>query len=122
MLRDGNIVGATSPATGRIGECLTRQGAVTKEQLATALEKQKEQARPLGSILVELKFVEQRKVQDAVRELLEWGHGQFQFDAHTEVESEIIMDVRDVLMDLLGGGGEEEGDQDGGQDVDFVEP
>jgi type IV pilus assembly protein PilB len=50
----------------RIGEILIDQGLITQDQLQQALEEQKKTGKLLGKCLVELKFVSEDKVVDAL--------------------------------------------------------
>ncbi|MCL4693174.1 MAG: hypothetical protein KJ060_11775, partial [Candidatus Hydrogenedentes bacterium] len=49
-----------SPAsTGRLGEMLVREGAISAGQLQEALAKQRESGKFLGQVLVEMNFITQ---------------------------------------------------------------
>jgi hypothetical protein len=59
--------GASAPARPRLGEMLVAQGEITREQLATALERQKTSGRRLGEELVKAGFVKRSVVNRALR-------------------------------------------------------
>jgi type IV pilus assembly protein PilB len=54
-----------------LGEVLIRQGKITKEQLAKALEIQKKEHRALGPVLLDLELVKEDQLQEAMSILLD---------------------------------------------------
>lgn len=52
----------------RLGELLLNQGAITKDQLRIALQELKSSNKPLGSVLIDLGFVTDALVRDALSE------------------------------------------------------
>ncbi|HLC41471.1 MAG TPA: GspE/PulE family protein, partial [Methylomirabilota bacterium] len=54
-----------------LGEVLIRQGKITREQLAKALEIQKKEHRALGPVLLDLELVKEDQLQEAMSILLD---------------------------------------------------
>ena len=116
-LHQGRITGAASPATPNMGDLLLETGAVTGEQLTSAVQNQQDNCpdRLLGAILVEMGIVERAKLEEALvkqvkgalMEMVEWLTGRFAFEPdkrsqeETAAEIELELDTRSVLLDVL---------------------
>ena len=97
ILRGGRVVAAITDQTPRLGEILTEAGAITERELdgVLAIQKRKRVRQPLGMILVQLGVLESDRLEThlqdlrirAVREILAWESGTYDFT--TEEESDI---------------------------------
>src|SRR5947199_2026650 len=94
---DGNVVGAdslTHRLENRLGTVLMKSGMLTNEQLARALEIQKETLQRLGFILTHygiisadaLKQALQLQILQIVYRLFRWKDGDYQFSQETTIE------------------------------------
>ena len=63
----------------RLGQILLARGLLDGEQLARALERQRDEQRPLGELLVSLGLVSSAAVSDALAEQKGWGGGNLGF-------------------------------------------
>jgi hypothetical protein len=63
----------------RLGQILLARGLLDGEQLARALERQRNEQRPLGELLVSLGLVSSAAVSDALAEQKGWGGGNLGF-------------------------------------------
>ncbi|MEM8883233.1 MAG: DUF4388 domain-containing protein [Planctomycetota bacterium] len=90
MFYRGNILWARRSDGKRLGEVLEERGAITSEQLASALavQKRKKKRQPFATILVELGLVDRQVVStelgvqalDVMREIFAWGSGEYTFE------------------------------------------
>jgi hypothetical protein len=94
---DGKVVGADSLSRrmeNRLGTVLTKSGLLTQEQLARALEIQKETLQRLGFILTHygiispdsLKQAIQLQILQIVYRLFRWKDGDYHFSQETTIE------------------------------------
>ena len=94
---DGKVVGADSLSRrmeNRLGTVLTKSGMLTQEQLARALEIQKETLQRLGFILTHygiispdsLKQAIQLQILQIVYRLFRWKDGDYHFSQETTIE------------------------------------
>lgn len=110
VFRNGNIVyAASSAARQTLGNLLLLQGLVSEEKLSNALDRQhaaREEQR-LGSILVEMKAIDeetlaevvQQQTERVVTEFLAWESGYFKLDKlELEDFGEVEVDAREFLM------------------------
>lgn len=103
----GRVTHAAVEGQERIGEMLIRQGHLTEEQLATALETQTNhrRPRPLGTIITSLGYADTATVGRLLREqmkfaffeMMRWTEGTARLDVDIEV---VLASVRlDVSLD-----------------------
>lgn len=94
---EGTVVGAESlnkRIEDRLGHVLVKTGRITKEELAKALEIQKETLQRLGYILVAEKFVDPQslraalsiQMQQTIFRLFRWKDGDYNFEPRDSVE------------------------------------
>ena len=94
---EGTVVGAESlnkRIEDRLGHVLVKTGRITKEELAKALEVQKETLQRLGYILVAEKFVDSQslraalsiQMQQTIFRLFRWKDGDYNFEPRDSVE------------------------------------
>jgi len=125
VFKDGYIVSANHLDNSvRIGEILVRQGSVTEEGLARALEVQKNAGRdrkPLIVTMLDLGMVDEKKayaglqalIEMTIVEILTWRKGSFRLEAKLgktsddykfypeNINRELNIDTQGVLMDAL---------------------
>jgi len=110
VFRNGNIVyAASSSARQTLGNLLLLDELVSEDQLSDALDKQhaaRDEQR-LGSILIEMKAIDEEILADVVRrqtervitEFVGWGKGYFKLDKlELEDFGEIEVDANEFLM------------------------
>lgn len=94
---EGSVVGADSlhkRLEDRLGHVLVKSGRISKEELAKALEIQKQTLQRLGYILVSEGYVDQRslkaalavQMQQTIYRLFRWKDGEYNFEPHDSVE------------------------------------
>lgn len=94
---DGKVVGADSEShrlETRLGHVLMKSGMLTQEQLARALEIQKETLQRLGFILTHYQIISadslkkalQLQIMQIVYRLFRWKDGDYQFSQETTIE------------------------------------
>ena len=94
---DGKVVGADSldrPIGNRLGTVLTKSGLLTQEQLAKALEIQKETLQRLGFILTHYQIISpdslkqaiQLQIMQIVYRLFRWKDAEYHFSQETTIE------------------------------------
>ena len=94
---DGKVVGADSAShrlETRLGHVLIKSGMLTQEQLARALEIQKETLQRLGFILTHYQIIStdslkqalQLQILQIVYRLFRWKDGDYQFSQETTIE------------------------------------
>ncbi|HSN67665.1 MAG TPA: DUF4388 domain-containing protein, partial [Thermoanaerobaculia bacterium] len=94
---DGKVVGADSlnrKLENRLGTVLVKTGYLTPEQLAQALEIQKETLQRLGFILTHHQIISQEELRDALQlqnmqiiyRLFRWKDGEYHFSQETVIE------------------------------------
>jgi len=97
LFLDGKIVYADSEnkrIEDRLGTVLVNRRLITKEQLAEALEKQKQTLRRLGHILVNDGYMSREKMQEALYlqvsqilyRLFRWSDGQYKFSQEETID------------------------------------
>jgi len=116
QLKEGFIVGAASPGSTNMGDLLMDGGVLTREQVQSAVERQKTDSpdQLLGAILLEMGLVQrpqlqgalEQQVRRALREMVEWASGRFAFEPDRNGSEnpggiEIHLDTRGVLLDVL---------------------
>jgi hypothetical protein len=113
FFRDGLIHYAFSvPQSLPLGERLVNAGAITPAQLKQALaeQKKKPEAGRIGTILLELGFIDREgleavvreQIQDAAFNFFSWPDGEFEFTADEVVTDQDIlveMNVENVIME-----------------------
>jgi hypothetical protein len=113
FFRDGLIHYAFSvPQSLPLGERLVNSGRLTPAQLKKALAEQKKspEAGRIGSILLELGFIDREALESVVREQIQdaafnffsWTEGEFEFTADEVVTDQDIlveMNVENVIME-----------------------
>lgn len=86
----------------RIGDLLVRDGLLTAEQLAAALEMQSSQPdKRLGEMLVTQDFISQKdlslyiriQIEEAIYHLFTWTRGNFFFEADERPEADILVSI-----------------------------
>ena len=110
----GRITGAASPRTKGLKEYLIAMGVITKETLKGVDQNTAGEHALIGGILVkmgvatiaQIKLALRDQVQDAVKELVSWGAGQFAFDPESPVEFsvndvQIDFDPQEVLLNIF---------------------
>ena len=110
VFRNGNIVyAASSAARQTLGNLLLLEGLVSEDNLSDALDRQhaaKKEQR-LGSILIEMKAIDEETLADVVRqqtervvtEFIGWESGYFKLDKlELEDFGEVEVDAREFLM------------------------
>ncbi|HEY0710895.1 MAG TPA: DUF4388 domain-containing protein [Polyangia bacterium] len=116
MLRlcNGALTSASAPRVKRLGDVLVDSHVITRAQLESALEHQREDPHEnmesLGEVLLREKYIDQarltvairRQVMAALEEMLKWHEGAFSF--HPALAGElppIAMDLQEVMMKLM---------------------
>ena len=115
-LRYGRLTGAAAPNTPGLHDYLMAFGVTTREQLNVLPGISAEDwTRPqIGVLLLRAKVVTsdqvklalQDQIRDAMREMLQWGEGQFAFDPEVVTESstcdvDIELDSQAMLLDIF---------------------
>lgn len=113
-LSEGQLTGASAPATPRLGQLLVQQGAIDERLLREIVEQQRlteklqEEPALLGMLLVKKKLVGLERLNEAMTEqllsalaeLMEWKTGQFAFHASsTPAPSSLSFDIQPLLME-----------------------
>ena len=110
VCRGGKIIYAASDSVrDTLGNILVSQELISEAELLTALEAQHESpdAKRLGSLLVEMGYVDREKLEHAIREQIEkvvaeflaWKTGFFRFELMEVPETEEIeVDAKDFLL------------------------
>ncbi len=94
---EGNVVGADSlhkRLEDRLGHVLVKSGRISKEELAKALDIQKQTLQRLGYILVSEGYVDPHslkaalavQMQQTIYRLFRWKDGEYNFEPHDAVE------------------------------------
>ncbi len=94
---EGGVVGADSlhkRLEDRLGHVLVKSGRISKEELAKALDIQKQTLQRLGYILVSEGYVDQQslraalavQMQQTIYRLFRWKDGEYNFEPHDSVE------------------------------------
>jgi len=111
---EGSVVGAESlnkRIEDRLGHVLVKTGRITKEELAKALEIQKQTLQRLGYILVAENFIDAEslrtalatQMQQTIYRLFRWKDGDYNFEARDQVEYDrenvIPMSAESILME-----------------------
>ena len=111
VCRGGKIIYAASDSVrDTLGNILVSQNLLTEADLLAALEAQHEssEAKRLGTILVEMGFLDREKLEEVIRdqfnkvigEFLAWKTGFFRFDLIEIPESEEVeVDAKDFLLE-----------------------
>jgi hypothetical protein len=123
VLRQGRVVFASSDAVSRFGHSLVEQGIITKDDLRSALVRQKQASspQPLASVLLDLALVSKDVLEAAVRahilkvfsNLLSWADGVFHFEVQ-------IIEDRPPVQFLLLEGARSKDESSQGINVQFV--
>jgi hypothetical protein len=115
-MRAGKVNGAASPSTRAVGHYLVARGVVTEDVLAEISEKAKiapPPRVPLGIALVQsgvataeqVRLALHDQIRAALRELLNWGDGQFAFDPENAepwpFAIEFELDPQALLLEAL---------------------
>jgi transcription initiation factor IIE alpha subunit len=93
----------------RIGEFLISRGKLSREELQGALEKQQEESRNLGAILMEMGVLSSTELaqqlaaraEEMIQRMIEWGDAVFRFHdgaVHDPDQVELNLPVSDVLL------------------------
>lgn len=109
-LKNGNIIAASDSVGLRIGQILHKNGMITNHRLGEALRMAKESGRMLGEVLLSLRFISRKtlqevirqQVQEAVLEMFLWREGIFEYrDCEVEfVEHGIVeLDAMEIIME-----------------------
>jgi tetratricopeptide (TPR) repeat protein len=86
----------------RIGDLLVRDGLLTAEQLASALERQSQEPdRKLGEMLVSGGFLEEKQlhqyirmqIEEAIYHLFTWHRGNFFFEADEMPDADVLVSI-----------------------------
>src|SRR5256712_1887519 len=111
---DGKVVGADSASRrieNRLGTVLTKSGLLTQEQLARALEIQKETLQRLGFILTHYQIISpdslkqalQLQILQIVYRLFRWKDGDYHFSQETTIEYDrdnvVPISAESILME-----------------------
>jgi hypothetical protein len=94
---EGSVVGAESlnkRLEDRLGHVLVKTGRISREELAKALEVQKQTLQRLGYILIAEGFVDAQslrtaltiQMQQTIFRLFRWKNGDYNFEPHDQVE------------------------------------
>src|SRR5256885_1818353 len=111
---DGKVVGADSAShrlETRLGHVLIKSGMLTQEQLARALEIQKETLQRLGFILTHYQIISNDSLKQALQlpilqivyRLFRWKDGDYQFSQETTIEYDrenvVPISAESILME-----------------------
>jgi hypothetical protein len=111
---DGKVVGADSAShrlENRLGHVLIKSGMLTQEQLARALEIQKETLQRLGFILTHYQIISNESLKQALQlqilqivyRLFRWKDGDYQFSQETTIEYDrdnvVPISAESILME-----------------------
>src|SRR5213595_2570509 len=111
---DGKVVGAdslTHRLENRLGTVLMKSGMLTQEQLARALEIQKETLQRLGFILTHYQIISNDSLKQALQlqilqivyRLFRWKDGDYQFSQETTIEYDrhnvVPISAESILME-----------------------
>jgi tetratricopeptide (TPR) repeat protein len=109
--RDGRVIYASVlNRPDRLGEILVRNGVITREQLALAMEQQaRERGARLGELLVRVGALEETvlnrfiriQIEEAVYHLFTWSQGSFHFDPDQTPDEEDLFLVNLPAENLL---------------------
>jgi len=99
--RDGEILWANSTIGPKLGDLLVEKGLVARDKLDAALwvQRQDNEWRALGRVLVDVKLLSEAAVERAVEaqitrildQVLRWEHGTFHFDVRPPVTGKLIL-------------------------------
>lgn len=92
----------------KLGDLLVKSGAITENQLDTALKTQIEQGGKIGDILVQLQFVTEEQIIKALTEQLnisfvDLKHYQIKLDIIQKLPERIARRYRAILLDIVEG-------------------
>ncbi|HXI14652.1 MAG TPA: DUF4388 domain-containing protein [Thermoanaerobaculia bacterium] len=111
---DGKVVGADSlnrRLESRLGNVLIKTGTLTQEQLARALEIQKETLQRLGFILTHHQIISSESLRNAIQmqilqiiyRLFRWKDGEYHFSQETTIEYDrenvVPISAESILME-----------------------
>jgi len=111
VLRGGKVIyAATTQVRQTLGSLLVGCGAIEREILEEALERQRRATSEvrLGTVLVEMEAIDRQTLRETVEgqiyrviaEILEWSEGYFRFEPLELVDlGEVEVDIRELVID-----------------------
>lgn len=119
-LEQGMLIGGSAPRIQRLGEILVRRGLISRENLQSALARQRQlhprlqdgveqDATVLGAILLKENLVDKRQLTDVlfrmtvhvVGQINQWREGVFAFHSSEDSRFPIRFNVQQVVLELV---------------------
>jgi hypothetical protein len=119
-LEQGNLIGGSAPRVKRLGEILVRRGLISRENLESALARQRQlhpslqdgveqDAAVLGAVLLKENLLEEKQLTDilfqltvhVVGQINQWREGVFAFHSSEDSRFPIRFNVQQVALELM---------------------